>query len=686
MNANALPMLQPTESEFAQEWPLLPLDQQGAVREWVDALESLRSLECSVEAAMVRLGTQMNVSAKTARRMYDYARNGRVLKGRMLVGWKALVDWRKVPELDDSVPEATVTWWKQVYERYKGRANCGHRAHNEVIHVWKLRVHAIPGYEDVGGYPPSGPSGIPGGWGYSSFIRRMPEPHVRIVNQIGRAAGGDTRKQVFRTRVGLECGEVLMFDDVWHDFLVKPTPTAKASRMLELCCLDLFSAKRIQYGVKPELEDNEGVRQRIKGRDMRFLVAAVLTIHGYRRAGTMMIGEHGTAVLTEDVRKILFDSTGGAITFADGAIEDAPALLGSWKGKSKGNPRIKAHLESHFNLDHNALAMLPGQIGSNSRLNQPEELAGREAVDKALVAKLTNLQLPPELVQMIAWPWWPYWQATDLLDKVYAWVDGRHDHKLEGWERANLMTGEVRTDPRSPHWTPTYLLESEQPERRAALQALMQLEGCFNLRRMSPTEVWTRGSNNLVKWPMSQLPALLGIDLAVERKMDSRAYFTFKDSDLDPEALQYTGMAENAHGDKVALQFGETYQTFVNPFDTRWLLVCAANGRYIGRCPRVPRACPTDTLALHTAMGQSSAEEAVRLREYRARHEGDVAEVQEQLADNGLVLASVGVRQKPVDVRKELIRAGMTTQRAKDSEMRSDLARRADAIRGRDEQ
>jgi len=642
--AAPLGALRPSQEEFATEWARIPDGPRETAARWIEALEAMPQWGCaSVSSAMERLALELQTSQATARRMYDYARRGRDLGGRLVHGWKALVDWRRVSDVGEVVPAETVTWWRQIYERYKGRANCGRRAHHDVVQVLKLKLHPIPGYERVGGFPPAGPRGLPEGWSYRNFMRAMPNQFVKVVNRQGRSAGAAFRPLVVTTRVGLEVGQVYMFDDVWHDFEVKPTVTAKAQRLLELCCLDLFSAKRVCYGLKPEIEDSEGVRRRIAERDMRFLLAATLSLHGYRRDGTVLVSEHGTAVIREDIRAVLYDATGGKITCADSAIEDRPALLGWYAPRGRGNFRIKAALESSFNLVHNATAMLPGQIGSMERVNAPDEIHGRRKVDQALVKAISGMDLSPERLDMLHWPFWPYWQAADLLDDVYAWLDARTDHHLEGWEKAGLVTGEVRLSKESHVWHPTYLLAQGTDEERAALEALMRVPAMFRHRRLSPAEVWHRDAQALQKLPMSVLPMILGRDLGEERKVNDRGQFSFQDSTLDPEAVSYTAIAENEHGDQIMLQDGERYLTFVNPFDLRWMLVCDARGRWIGRCARVQPVCRTDTKALHEAMGRVARVESLRLREWRGRHQGEAAQRQADERHNALVLAGAPV-------------------------------------------
>jgi hypothetical protein len=652
-----LSSLTPSPAEYAEIVPLLGEKVWAGVSQWCDAIGQVMAMESDRMGDRIQaLATTMAVSRSTAQRKYLEVRDGREQDGVFYRGWQALIDWRRVRLAEDSaaIPAATVTWWRQIFEKYKGRRNCRKRAWNDVCNVAKLRIHRIPGYESRGGYPEMSASGHPVGWGYRNFCRYMPNAFEVTTNIQGRSAAAAHRPLVLTSRVGLECGQVLMFDDVWHDFKVKTTLTGKALRLRELCCMDLFSGKRVLHGVKPEQETEDGSKIGLRGADMRFLLAAVLSLHGYRRDGTTLIGEHGTAVIEDKIRDVLSKISGGKISVADSAIEDKPALLGWYSSRHRGNFRIKAALESRFNLVHNLTAMLPGQTGSNARLNAPEELHGRQEIDKQLSDALKKLELPPERAALLRWPWLPYQQAIELLEAIYDHVDARTDHALEGWEKCGLLEGEFRMDDRAAHWYSARMIETRPPEEQAALSTFLARPECFRARRLSPTEVWQRGCGNLVRLPWSVLPQILGPDLAIERKVNERGMFTFLDSSLDAEPVHYLAFAESIHGDKISLDYGEKYSTFVNPFAPQWLLCCDATGRIIGRCERVQRVCKTDLEALHRAMGKAAHVEKVLTTPYRARHVGEVEQLTDDAAWNKGVLAGKPITPKEIETAERI--------------------------------
>jgi hypothetical protein len=560
--------------------------------------------------------------------------------------WAVLVDRRKVPDWSalerrrvNEVPEATVQWMMQIAEQYKGREKtCLKQAWKRCIAVWQLSDEPIPGCEVR---PPAGRDGIPDGWSYSNFLRLVERPkYVKRMASTGAKAASALAFHIPTTRVGLEVGEIVMIDDVWHDFKVKRRLTSAPMRLLELCALDLYSGKKVCYGLKPEvMDDDTGVRQRLQGRDMRFLMAALFSLHGFRPAGTTIVGEGGTAHVPDDVLSVLADASDGAITFKQSAIRDTPAFPGWYKARGGGNPRYKAALESSFNLLHNATAMLTGQTGSNERVSAPEELHGREEYDKSLVKAIRGVQLSRERELMIRAPFMLYSQAAALLGDIYKWLDGRTDHDLEGFEQSGLVTGEVRIDPASPNWTPAYAMQAGDERQEAALQALMHLPGCYRMRKLAPAEVWESGAARMARISMSVLPAIIGRDLAQERAVNDHGSFLFEDASLSAEPLRYQGIAKDPRGHEIMLREGEKYLTFCNPFDPRYLLVCDSDMGYIGRCLRVERVSRADDAELARAMGQSAHVNALRARAFLGRHAHEAADRESDEAVNERLLS-----------------------------------------------
>lgn len=383
--------------------------------------------------------------------------------------WRCLVNHSKIGRARVALPEKFIQHWQACCERNQRASRPAWRA---MIEEWKGGAE-MPGYDrnskleignlerENGLYPPAGIGGIPDGWSYRNLLKYAPTPYELGVARIGRSAAANYRPLVYSTRVGLQPGQFYFFDDLEHDIKVNFIGiNRKAMRPLELCCMDLFSACKVAFGMKPTIED-DGIKQKLKEREMRFLLAYVLTRIGYRPEGTTLGVEHGTAAIREDLEKILHDASDGAIAVSRSGIEGAAALV--YEGRGKGNFRFKAGLESSHNLFHNELAALPGQMGKD-REHSPEELHGREKNNNALIKALAFL--PAERGALLRMPFLEFHAFMTLAGHVYEKINGRDWHDLEGWVEAGLLAHEFRLAQDLPWLSADRILQAPEPERQ----------------------------------------------------------------------------------------------------------------------------------------------------------------------------------------------------------------------------
>jgi hypothetical protein len=620
------------------EYAVLPDDVRKEVHAWFVAVQPLLggNVEGGMMAAYRRLSQQFNVSMATVR--------GKVAAIRTL-GWRGAVNHAKVPA-GRKLPRAFIEHWRRLCE--ENQRNCK-QAYNKLVYQWKYTDEPIPGYETQ---PPASIGGIPRGWHYGNLMRYAPTKFELTAARVGRSAAATYRQKILTTRVGLEVMQYCLFDDLEHDALTNLVGVNKqARRPLELGAFDLFSGCKFAYGLKPILDGDDGAKQMLRGRDMRFLLALVLTQIGYRLAGTTFVVEWGTAAIQEQMEKRIFDMTAGAVTVQRSGIEGAPALHGWYEGRGKGNFRLKAAFESQHSLVHNVTAALPGQLGLD-RNHSPEELHGRERVNKMLLKAAEAL--PPEKAALLRFPFIHFHQFHEILDAIYRLINARTDHDLEGFEAAGLITQEYRLDIRDKRWLPAASLDMLVPQKRDAVAALIERPGMTRCRKLAPIEVWEAGRKNLVKLPIWSLPSILGQDLAVERTVNDEGAFQFEDEDLSPDPLVYLAQVTNRDGHTVLLKDKETYLTFVNPFDFSKMIVCDARGGYIGTCDRVvppSKARPED---LYPAMGEAAHTEKIRLAGFRARHAGTVAQRTEDEAWNDKVISGAPVLPEEIAVAARL--------------------------------
>ena len=180
------------------------------------------------------------------------------------------------------------------------------------------------------------------------------------------------------TREDLHFFGEIQFDDMWHDFMIagfgnKPG----AVRLLEFGCIDVHSGFMLPPLLKPRLIDTSaGTMKNLNTADFRFFLASVFTQYGYNPKGTVLTVEHGTAAISKELEGFLSDISGGAITVNRGGISGQGAFIGAYEERGKGNPRAKSSKEGIGKLIHNALATLPGQVGTGIEA-RPASLHGR---------------------------------------------------------------------------------------------------------------------------------------------------------------------------------------------------------------------------------------------------------------------------------------------------------------------
>lgn len=584
------------------------------------------------------LAAQLGKSPVRVRALFDAYREG----GRM-----ALVDKKRAGvALRGSVPAALVQFVKALME--KEGANL-RQAYGKVLTLWKLGK-PIPGYS----YPPPATiTGLPAGWSINTFYRLCEvTTYDRTLVRIGRAAAKSFLPPLNTTRAKLRCGQIYMFDDVWHDIHTHELGINRAPvRPLELCCLDLFSASKVAYGLFPRRTDEDtGMRINLRDSHMRFLTAFVLTQIGFHPGGCRLIVEHGTAAVSTELEELLHRESGGLITISRGGIQDAPALLGAWGGPKRGNFRVKAALESIHRLPHFWAKSLPGQMGSNSRTDRPEELTGREAelkrLDTALVKAIaagTSIEHIATFLEQLSAPFLPFAVYQRIIADIYRLIDNRKEHDLEGWETAELTTGEFRLKLESPEWLPDAMFDKlADPEIHGQLAALISANAGFHRnRKLSPAEVWQSERKYLKRLPPFTIPVLLGEENAREAVVQANGTFKIEDRAISLSPLIYIARARDLFGNEILLRHGQTYKVFCNPFDGERLFVCDAKLRPVGICSRHVSISDADMDAIRAAQVQQAREENVRLQPYQLRHAPDAAAAAATREQNNRAIAEL---------------------------------------------
>lgn len=541
---------------------------------WRAIIEPLLAVERGVVSMFAQVSARTGEAESTIRRKY-YAVKKR--------GWSALIDRRAVPALNPQLAILSSSDRELLRTYVERNQRCSEAGIRALRRDWRRGTV-------VTDTPLDPRTGYPRGWSPRNLARYTPSRFELKAARIGRSAAAAERRLVYSTRANLYVGSHYLFDDMWHDHFVNVLDQRKSGRPLEFHALDLFSANKFAWGMSVRLENN-GRMESLKEADMRFLLAAVLFNFGYSSRGTVLVAEHGTAAIRADLEAMLHDETGGLVTVARSGMEGAAAAAHQYAGRSKGNFRFKAALESLGNLIHNEMAALPGQTGMD-RDHRPEQLHGLLKRNDALLAAVA--QLPPERAAMLRWDLLTIQQFRAIAAEIYARINARTDHNLEGWDMMHI------------------------PDRRTGL-----------MRRLSPAEVWQHGRRQLTRLRPEAVAGILLRDNGAEITARS-GMLELNDSEISGDPLRF---------DARHLTDRQKYSCVINPFAPQALWVFDARGRFVSACPRIDSIDKPDVAALQRECGAAANAEAERLAPFRARHAAEARQRAADMRHNARVLA-----------------------------------------------
>ena len=598
----------------------LPPDVRDDVEQWRDRLLTVTK---PVTVSLRRIAAATGVSVKTAaRKYYAFKTSG--------CDVRSLVNRAKVPDVESALTPEFIEWFKALAEKNQRK---NRPAHRKFCHLWKSGAQ-IPGLDN------SLPRHcLPPGTGYDNIQKRIRDAFATTAmrNGLGMAVAKCGPK-IFSTRAGLWYGSHLMIDDMWHDNFV--VFGRQIVRVLELDCMDVFSGYLVTFGCKPRYRRDDGTFDNLKEKFARLITASVFYHEGFSERGTEILAEHGTAAISERMKNILFDRSGGKICVRESGITGEEQAVIGWRGQGKGNPRFKAALESIRNLKHNELAMLPAQTGRNVE-SRPEYTHGQlvqcaeELKAMAVLAVKNPLRARQLKLNLLDY----HADFLPLLMDVYAVINSRDWHDLEGWHAAGNMAIEYRMSPTAENWlTDGQFSELPAVSRELLLQTAQADPRFIRQRKLSPAEVRARDGRNLVKIPPFVVCELLGDDCAREDMTVKGAYFNeFSDQELAPEPLLFESRIITPEGREEQLSDGK-YTCFVNPFDLDQFFVCDARKRCLGMAPRVTRVDRNDADALRRQFGHRSQRIAELKQPLLARHAQTVRDEIKRLEHNTAVL------------------------------------------------
>ena len=516
--------------------------------------------------------------------------------------WTSLVDWAKVPR-ERNMPRQVV---ESLYKRY---CEDNQRSNKRAWHAMLRDIRsgaAIPGVGDWKGlwklcYPgETPPSKCPIGWVPPGFTYRNLQRYAGATRyeltstRIGSKAAREYVPPVYSTRVGMKPGQVYQFDDMWHDIeVVMPGVNKGLARPLEFAAIDYASTNKIAYGLRCQIEREDGTKKHLSEREMMWLVCHILTNIGYHKDGCVFVIEHGTATVRPEQREWITRMTDGRVTFRTSGILGAAVHKGMFDGRGKGNFRAKALIESSHRLLHYESADLPAQTGGNSRADRPEQLDGIEDYAECLVKAWQRL--PEEKRRLLWMPALSFWAYRDILMGIYERIYQRDDHTCEGWEKNGWMVDEWSVDGRGD-WKPVSSIEQLPATMRPLAIAACQDPAHVRSRRMSPLEVWQRGQGELIRLPPWAVIDLLGPDCMHVCTVQDNGLIEFQDADLEVGTkFRFVATCLTPAGSVTQLRPGQRVGVYALPYDlTKAVAVNADDRAVIGVLPAWSSVSPVN--------------------------------------------------------------------------------------------
>jgi len=424
----------------------------------------------------------------------------------------------------------------------------------------------------------------PHGWSYRNLFDLAPDEDVWTAAAVGPWAGSAYLPKVPHTRVGLELGQIYVIDDVEHDLKVNFAGQAEAQRPVELGALELLTGHYASFGLCPVRLRADGTREKLKEAYVRYLLVDLLCRIGIHPKGMLILSEHGTAAVRSELMDRIRSVCGPDMVRVEaGNCFGEPLVAGLFAARPRGNPRWKAALESHHNLKHNMLGMLPGQVGMD-RDRAPEEVAARDRENKLLTAAADALAIDrPDIAEALARPYVEWSQFCAAVSELYRRVAYRTDHRLEGFAECGFTVQEFRLDESMP-WLPMDRLDAMPPERKAVALALIDsCKGLAKCRVMSPAEAWNAAARRveLKRYPMSVAAVLLGPELATGREVEPDGTVRLR-VEGSPRVVRYQAIATDDRGAELAIPRGSKVLCHVNPMNWQEALASLPDGRYLG--------------------------------------------------------------------------------------------------------
>ena len=457
---------------------------------------------------------------------------------------------------------------------------------------------------------PYGVRNPPTGWSQRNFARIKPSKFGLLAARRGMGAAiMSAAPAVVRTRIGLAPCQVIQIDDMWHECKVSYAGNRHAQRVVELAAQDVLTGKMLSWLIKPVRERDDGTREVLRARWVRYLLAHIFCDIGIPSAGCLIMGERGTATLSDDLVRTLSEVSGGRIRFGAGGINSTPLAAGLPGGQPHGNPRYKGMIEGAHRIVKDILGATQGLIGGG-RGAQPEAAYGLDQADERLRRIAAALEpTRPGITQRLVMPYMPYDDFCALVDRAYDQFNGRTDHQIADWESCGFVSGEYRLP--GGAWMPTAALSAQSDAVRASINQLIAAGAIeYRQRRLSPAEAFTSRAGDLHRLDRFAARLILGDELAICGTVSDRLQIRCK-ADADGIDCVVSGVLVDGR----TIDRGASVRVWINPLSPAGVaMIEGPDGRYLGEAQIMAAARIDDDAAIAKQLGVRNAAIAAEMR------------------------------------------------------------------------
>ena len=549
---------------------------ERTLRGWIDDINRITSARPQ-KAEVERIAAIRDVHPNTVYNMLKRAKTH---------GLAGLIDRRKQRPTTTAITidghrSPLFREYVQNYYRKFDRNNAGPAVYAQILSDWRRWLKdpynpalRIPGYLSPPTPDPKVKNAHPRGWSRRSIHNLAPNTIDIALSRRGPQSANLLFASIATTRVGLQVGQIFMFDDQEYDNYV--LVGQKATRPLGLMGIDVFSGKIVASGYKPAQGDQIKGEKKLNARDTMWFIVHLLTSVGYLDTGTMIVCESGTGSISDAFAARIGEATNGSVKVDRGEV--SKEKVRGLKGLARGNPRHKPGMESLFNLLRNSMGLISAPTGRNPQ-EQHEGTVALIRQDEKVIAKAAQ-HLPADRLNDLRLKVLPWDRFVPVAEAVNGIINANTEHHLEGWKALGFETIEylVGTE---------YANEAEfaalPPETQAlVLHRIETQNGIIRSRKLSRDEVFRSGEKHLRKLDPFRWHLLIPQEFALTRKVPSDGELIINDQTIDPSPIIFESWMLTTTADDRPVPPGKTVLLYLNPYDTRHAIICDTDRNLLG--------------------------------------------------------------------------------------------------------